>query len=146
VLKAKGTLSVEPEKNRIVLNLSSDFVRYYNWFIERHFWVSLGTPMHGAHITLSNSKFHSGVNWKKAIYHHGKEIEFEYDVNMIRGGYTKGFVMFYMLVFSEELEKLKKKFRIKDGEKYRGLHITVANGKGTNMRPYWPKMIEIKSN
>lgn len=144
MLKAKGLLSVEPHKGRIVLNVSDDFVRLYLWFIKKHFWYQLGTSAHGAHITLTNSKLHSNVNWKKAVYHDKREFEFEYDENMIQGGYTKGFIMFYMRVFSEELEKLKRKFRIIDGSGYRGLHITIANGKNTNLRAYWPGMIEIK--
>ena len=125
--------------------MSDDFVRLYSWFIKKKFWYQLGTPMHGSHITLTNSKLHhSNINWKKAVYHDGREFEFEYDENMIEGGFTKGFIMFYMKVYSEELEKLKKKLRIIDGARYMGLHITIANGKNTNLRSYWPEMIEIK--
>ena len=144
MLRATGTLSVEPQRGRIVLNTSRDFVELYSWFIKKHFWYQLGTPAHGAHITLTNSKLHSNVNWKKAVSHDKREFSFDYDENMIRGGYTKGFIMFYMKVFSEELEKLKQKLKIIDGPGYRGLHMTIVTEKGKQLRPYWPKMIQIK--
>lgn len=143
VLKAKGKLSVNEKKKRIVLDISLDFVKLYLWFIKKKFWYELGAPAHGAHITLTNPKVHSNVDFKKALKHHGKEFEFEYDENMVRGGYTKGFVMFYMRVFSKELEDLKKDLGIVESNNYKGLHVTIGNGKNTNLRPYWPNLITI---
>lgn len=145
MVKAKGTLSVEPHKGRIVVNLSPDFVRYYNSFITKEYWITLGTPMHGSHITVANTTFHKNINWKKALNYHGEVIEFDYDVDMIRGGYTKGFIMFYMKVFSDRIEEIKEKLRIVENERFRGTHVTIANGKNTNLQPWWPKMIEINS-
>lgn len=145
LVKSEGKISVEPHKGRIVVDVSHDFSNYYNWFITRQYWISLGTPMHSPHITVANSKFHPKINWKKALNYHGKEVEFDYDVDMIQGGFRKGFIMFYLKVFSEELDDIKRDLGIVEGPNYKGLHITIANSKGTNMNMYWPKMIEILS-
>ena len=143
MLKAKGKLSVEPHNGRIVLNVSDDFVKYYSQFVEKKYWILLQQPLHRSHVTLAMSKLHKGIKWKKAVHHHGKDIEFEYDIDMLRGGYRKGFIMFYMKVYSEELDKLKDKFGIVDNSGYQGLHITIGNTKN-GVRLYWPQMIEIR--
>ncbi len=143
MLKSKGILSVEPHKGRIVLDVSNDFIQYYKWHICKRYWIDLNTPMHGAHVTVFNEKFHTKPNWKKALEYHGKTIEFDYDENIIEGGYTKGFIMYYIKVFSSELDDMKRKLQIIDGERYRGLHITLANSKNNSIKASWPKMITI---
>ena len=144
MISAKGTISVEPHKGRIVLDVSNDFVRLYYWFISKHYWIRMNTPMHGAHITVYNTKFHKSVNWKKAVWYDKKEVEFTYNPYIIEGGYRKGFLMYYIKVFSKDLDKMKEKLGINDGENYRGLHLTIANSKNGSVFPDWPKMIEIK--
>jgi hypothetical protein len=144
MLTAKGTISVEPHKGRIVLDVSPDFVKLYYWFITKHYWIRMGTPMHGSHITIFSQKHHAKVNWGKAMSYHKQEVEFKYDPYLIEGGYRKGFLMYYLRVFSSEIDQMKKKLGIVDGENYRGLHLTVANGKNGSVFPDWPKMIEIK--
>lgn len=144
MISAKGTISVEPHKGRIVLDVSDDFVRLYYWFINRHYWIRMGTPLHGAHVTIFNEKHHAKTNWKKAMWYDKKEVEFTYDPYIIEGGYRKGFLMYYLKVFSTDIDEMKKKLGIVDGENYRGLHLTVANGKNGSVFADWPKMIEIK--
>ena len=144
MISAMGTISVEPHKGRIVLDVSNDFVRLYYWFISKHYWIRMNTPMHGAHITVYNTKFHDKVNWKKAVWYDKKEVEFTYDPYVIEGGYRKGFLMYYIKVFSKDLDKMKEKLGISDGEGYRGLHLTIANSKNGSVFPDWPKMIEIR--
>lgn len=144
MVKAKGILSVEPHKGRIVINLGPDFVKYYSWFITKEYWIHLGLPMHGSHITVANTVFHKNINWKKALTYHGKEVEFEYDVDMIRGGFNKGFIMFYMKVYSDFVDDLKSKLKIVENANFRGTHVTIGNSKGTNLRMYWPEMIEVR--
>jgi hypothetical protein len=145
MLKAKGTIRVDSSKSRIVVETGSDILDYYHFFIQREYWINLQKPLHDAHITVANEKFHKDVDWKKAEYYDGEEIEFEYDPYLVRGGYTKGFIMFYLKVYSEELDKMKKELNIVDSEGYRGLHLTVANGKNGNVQPYWPEMITVKN-
>lgn len=142
MLKASGTIKVEREKSRIVVDVSPDIVDYYQWFIKKYYWIKLQKPLHEAHITLAKQSLHETVDWKKAIQYDKKQIDFEYDPYLIRGGYTKGFIMFYLKVYSEMLDKIKKELNIIDNDGYRGLHITIGNGKG-GVRPYWPEMISI---
>lgn len=144
MLNASGTLSVEPHKGRIVLNVSEDFVRLYYWFISREYWIKFQTPLHGAHITIFSQKHHARVNWRKALAHHGKQVEFEYDPCIVEGGFTKGFIMYYIRIFSSELDEIKDRLKIEDGKNFRGLHVTIGNGKNNNIHPDWPKMIEIR--
>ena len=148
MLRAKGKLSVEPTKGRIVLNVSNDFVRYYSQFLVKRYWIHMNTPMHGSHITIYNSRVHSKTDWRKALWYHNKEIEFEYDINMVEGGFNKGFIMFYMMIYSKELEDFKKRCGIVEitPERYKGLHLTICTA-GKSGAPYanwWPKLIEIK--
>jgi hypothetical protein len=106
----------------------------------------MNTPLHGSHITVYNEKLHKTVNWKKALQYHKKRIEFEYDENMVEGGFHKGFIMFYMKIFSHELETIKQSLNIEDGERYRGLHLTISSaGKsGAKIVNWWPDTITLK--
>ena len=104
----------------------------------------MNTPLHGAHVTIYSQKHHKNVNWKKAVWYHKKEIEFEYDPKIIEGGYNKGFLMYYLKVHSQEIDQMKKKLGIVDGERYRGLHLTLANSKSNSVFPDWPKTIELR--
>ena len=145
MLKAKGTIKVESKKSRIVVETGSDILDYYGWFVSREYWIKLQKPLHDAHITVAFHKYHKDVDWKKAEYYDGEEIEFEYDPYLVRGGYTKGFIMFYLKVYSVELDKMKKELNIVDSEGYRGLHLTIGNTLKSGSKPllYWPEMITI---
>jgi hypothetical protein len=144
MIKAKGIMSVEPHKGRMVLNVSDDLIKLYYWFISKRYWIRMNTPLHGAHITLYSQKFNKKVNWEKAVYYDKKVVEFEYDPNIVEGGYNKGFLMYYLRVYSYELVRIKKKVGIQDGPYFRGEHLTICNGKFNSVFPTWPSMIEIK--
>lgn len=146
MVKIDGTIKVNEKDGRMYVDISPDLAYYYLWFIKKHFWISLNTPLHGAHVTIATRDLHY-VDWKTARRrYHGKKITLEYDPYPIRGGRTKGFVNFWMRVVSKEIEDIKKDLTIKDGDKYRGLHITIGTyGKGTiPKKVYFPEMITIK--
>jgi hypothetical protein len=146
VLETTGQIKVDQKQSRIVVELSADIIRYYSWFVSKEYWINLQSPKYGAHVTIGNEKIHKDIDWKKAIAYNGKKIKFQYDHYLIRGGYTKGFIMFYLKVYSEELDKMKKELKIIDNDGFRGLHITLGHsGKSdASHMLYWPKMIEIK--
>lgn len=146
MIGANGTIKVEKEKSRIVVDVSPDILDYYHFFIERHFWIKLQKPLHGSHVTIYNKKFHKDVDWQRAVYYDGEKVDFQYDPYVIQGGYTKGFIMFYLKVYSEELDKMKKELNIIENDNWRGHHITIGqSGKGGSQhRPYWPELITIK--
>jgi hypothetical protein len=54
--------------------------------------------------------------------------------------------MFYLKVYSEVLDNMKKDLNIVENDGYRGLHITIGqSGKsGSEHRPWWPEIIKIK--
>lgn len=146
MLKARGRISVDRKGNRIVVDVSRDFVNYYYWFISKHYWIRMNTPKHGAHITIYNNVVNKDeINWNAAKRYHKQTIGFEYDPYLIEGGFTKGFIMFYLKVYSKKVDEIKKALGIVDGPKYRGLHVTVANSKNGGVQADWPKMISIKS-
>jgi hypothetical protein len=145
MLSVTGIISVEKEEERIVLNLSDDFIDYYNWFITKKYWVKFQTPMHGAHITIANKIFQHAVDWEAADFYHGKEVSFEYDSYIIEGGYTKGYIMYYIKIFSPDIDFMKYDLGIEDKDDYRGLHITLANQKKGKPKLIWPEMITIKN-
>jgi hypothetical protein len=141
---ALGKIKVDVDKRRIAVELNEDFIRYYLWFIKKAYWVDLHTPMYGAHITIANFKLHSNVDYNKAKkLYDGKIVAFEYDVNPVRGGLTKGFLMFYLHVFSKQIEAIKDDLKIVERANYKGMHITLGTNKNGD-RPYWPQMITIK--
>ncbi len=145
MLISTGVVSVEPSKGRIVLNVSNDFIGYYKWFIERRYWIRMGTPLHNAHATIYSTKHHTKVNWDNAVYYHGKEIKFEYDECIVEGGYAKGFLMYYLRVYSQEIDQMKKRLGIIESSRWKGSHVTICNGKNSSVFPDWPKMIRLNT-
>jgi hypothetical protein len=147
MLKSKGIIRVEEQSSRIVVEILHDIIDYYAWFIKKKYWIRLQKPLHDAHITLVSPKIHKEIDWKKAKTYDKKQIEFEYDPNIVQGGYTKGFIMFYLKIYSEELDKLKEDIKVIEKDGYKGLHITIgSSGKsGSKHSLYWPEMITIKN-
>jgi hypothetical protein len=144
MLKASGVINVQPQRGRIVVDVSDDLIDLYYWFISKHYWIRMNRPMHSAHITIFSQKHHKKVNWEKAVWYDGKDIEFEYDEYIVEGGYTKGFLMYYLRVYSEEIDKMKKKLGIVDGPFFKGLHLTISNSKSNSVFPDWPKTLELR--
>ena len=102
--------------------------------------------MFGAHVTLASRKHHNNVNWELAHQqYHNKKIEFDYSEDIYVGGRKKGFRMFYVKVFSAEIDEIKKDIGVVEDGEYRGLHITIGSyGKrGSVIKPWWPEMITI---
>lgn len=147
MLKAKGTIKVESKESRIVVEMGSGIIDFYESLIRKEYWIQLQKPLHGAHISIALASKHKNVNWQRAEYYDGEEIEFEYDPYLVRGGYTKGFIMFYLKVYSEQIDKMKKELNIVDGEGFRGIHLTIGSSMKSGSKPvlYWPEMITVKN-
>lgn len=86
------------------------------------------------------------MDWQRAAYYDGEKVDFQYDPHVIQGGYTKGFIMFYLKVHSEYLDNMKKDINIVENENWRGHHITIgSSGKsGSSHSMWWPEMITIR--
>lgn len=146
MINASGVIKVERDKQRIVVETSPDIINYYHWHIAKTYWIRLQRPLHNAHITISNKKHHKDVNWQRAEYYDGERVDFQYDPYVIQGGYTKGFIMFYLKVYSEVLDNMKKELNIVENASWKGHHLTIGqSGKsGSEHRHWWPEMITIK--
>lgn len=141
IRSSKGVISVDGR--RMVVNISKDFIEYYNFFIQRKYWVSFQLPKYGAHISIASLKHYTGVDWVKAKRYHGEVINFDYSVDMIHGGRTKGFHMFYLKVFSDDINNIKQEIGAVDGDAYHGLHITINNGKSNKYKLWHPTLITL---
>lgn len=147
MLKAQGILSVDSAKKRIAVELSDDFIKYYNWLITKEYWIKLQTPLHKGHITVAHHRYHDTVRWEQALWYDQEIVDFQYDPDIIQGGFTKGFIMFFIKIYSEQLDKLKSDLNIIDADGFRGLHCTIgSSGKsGAKHVPWWPTGISIKN-
>ena len=114
------------------VNINNDFCFYYKWLIEKHYYntLKLQTPAHGCHITLYRPTIHGQINFDKVYNFIDKVVEFEYDPTNIRiGGQSKGFMNFYVPVYSDEFSRIEKKLGIRNKTNFLGYHITLVNNK-----------------
>lgn len=144
LIPLKGTLIVS-SPDRITVETDNDILHYYRWFIRKEHWIDLQLPLYGAHVTVASKKFHK-FDYRKALKFNNKPINFLLDPDLVRGGITKGFIMFYAKVFSQEIEDIKSFLNIREANNYRGLHLTICNGKSGAVKPYWPNLITIKNH
>ena len=146
MLEAEGIIKVE-HGQRMVVDLDEDFSKYYSWFIQQRYWVKPSLPLHRSHITIAGKQFHKGVDWDRAVDYHGQRVKFQYDPYLVEGGFTKGFIMFYIKVFSDEIDQIKKDIGVIESDIYRGLHVTIGSifKSGSKAKLYWPELITIKN-
>jgi hypothetical protein len=138
MLKAKGKFIFE--KNGFIrIILHSDFCRYYKaFFQEAHYFTKkLQIPKHGAHINVYSSKIYGSPNAKKfkelKAEYDGKEVEFYYDVEGNYGGFTKGFLNFWLNVKCDSASHIADELgAFHTDEKYSRFHITIGNTKNIN--------------
>lgn len=126
-----GKISVA--KTRISCDLNNDFCRYYKYLIEKSFPNLVGglfIPRHGCHITVARSELHV-IDLGIAKWFDGEVIPLEYDPSSVYiGGYKKGFIGFYLPIFSNRLEKIRKTVsRIKRGQREGSFHISLCSTK-----------------
>lgn len=136
MLSAVGKIKVSP--GRISCDLSHDFGKYYQWLIHKSFPNLVGglfLPRHGCHITIAQPNFHK-IDQNVANTFNGCLIQFDYDPRVIRiGGLKKGFIGFYMNVYSKELEKIKRKVIGQNFATQKDqLHLTICSTKHFNKK------------
>lgn len=131
MLNAKGKWSIGKDYIKVLTGI--DFCRYYQWHFNKAHWNTIKnqTPKYGAHIGICNPNIHKNVDCSKYFYLDGKDVWFDYEIGGNYGGFTKGFLNFWLNVFSEEFENIAKDLGIlkaKDGFEY--FHITILSTKG----------------
>jgi hypothetical protein len=127
MFKSFGKLEIN---NGVRIITSIDFVLYYKWLIEKHFYNTrkFQIPKHLAHSTLINPKIHKNVDISMAKKYVGKKIEFEYNPLEI----YESKVNFWIPIICPEGDEIKKKCNVDDGKNYWGLHLTICNTKFDN--------------
>jgi hypothetical protein len=130
-LKANGKIIIGKDNFiRIITNL--DFCKYYRWLFTRYhyFTIKSNLPKHHAHINIFSPKIYPDIKIDKALSYHDKNVTFEYDFTGNYGGFTKGFLNFWMDVKCKEADEIYKLLDIpeKDG-KFNRFHLTILNTK-----------------
>ena len=132
-LKANGKLKIT-YLGKISIDVHPDFCKYYSWLYKRETWNTqkINLPKHGAHINIVNPKIHGKLDLSRFAHLNGKEIEFEYSIEGNFGGFTKGFLNFWLDVKCEEAEIIAKDLGVyKEEEGFSAFHLTIFNTKNT---------------
>ena len=124
IIKTTGKIEVN---NGVRIILHDDFVRYYQWLINKYHYNTVKTqlPKHRAHITVVNPKIHKNVDFNKAKKYIGKVVDVTFDPEEM---YISK-VNYWIPVKCEFADKLKKELGVNDGANYYGLHATICNKK-----------------
>lgn len=129
----KGTTFLEPRSKTLRLNIDLDFANYYKSLVEKYFYFKMGTPAHGAHISVVLPFESKNIPLKKMEPFHQKTITVRYDPYIYCGGHTKNFRNFFVYVYSPELDNIKKSLQLEKDRLY--WHITICSTKG-GTKPY----------
>lgn len=110
--------------------VGGDLADYYKFLYYKfsHKVNQMWTPRHGIHITIYRPEVHGFVKNNPARYH-GDVITFNYNPEEIyEGGHRRGFIGFYLPVYSQDTDSIKKYLDIPE-ELCDSLHITLINNK-----------------
>lgn len=127
-----GRLDFASTENILRAVINEDFARYYQklFYFESFKTIPVWRARHGVHITVFNPKFHGKILAEKLLKFHDQLVSFLYDPREIyQGGDSKGFVGFYLPVYSEQIKKIQAEIGINDEELGRTLHVSLFNNK-----------------
>lgn len=129
-ITVEGTFQVRDGFLRIVMH--PDICMYYRWLFTKSTWNTVKTspPKHGAHINIFSPKIHKNLVLPKQVKAlDGVKIKFLLDIEGNYGGFTKGFLNFWMDVKSLDLEKLGDILKIPKQKNFARFHLTIFNTK-----------------
>ena len=129
-MKAKGKFHVTKDTIKIILD--PDFCRYYKWLFDRahYFTIKTQTPKYGAHIGICNPNIHKNVDCSQYLHLNKQEIWFDYDIGGNYGGFSKGFLNFWLDIQSRTCEDIAHDLGILKKESgFAYFHITILNTK-----------------
>jgi len=109
------------DDKRIIVNVSYDFVKYYQWFLYKQYGIQLQSPEFMPHITITNGNEDFELNSKTLEYLesiNNTYINFKYS-NAI---YTH-WEFFSVLVYSKELDQIRSNLGLKNNIPF---HITLG--------------------
>jgi hypothetical protein len=128
LLRAKGTFKVTVDSIRIVTDI--DFCKFYRWlFVRAHYFTkNIQIPKHGAHSTVISPKIHK-VDCTKYLRLNNQAVWFEYDILGNYGGYSKGFLNFWLDISCPDAEAILDDYGFKKQGGFSRLHVTIGNSK-----------------
>lgn len=110
--------------------LSDDLDKYYKFLYLKDSWNvnKMWTARHGSHISIYNPQFHGIKSGTERL--NNQTITFEYNPEEIfQGGFTKGFIGFYLPIKSLDIERIKATLEIIETATFKGLHISLFTNK-----------------
>lgn len=118
---------------RVVLDVDDNLCRYYKQLIEQAFPNLKGglfLPRHGAHVSVAQ-KSHHLIDNNVAKFFAGEIVAVDVDFREIYlGGFSKGFVGFYVKVRSKRLRRIQNAVVKKFLTDTRDFHLTICSTKG----------------
>jgi hypothetical protein len=129
-VKVAGIFKVGPDYFKIVLD--KDICAYYKRLYDVATYHTKRTqlPKHGGHVNIVSTKLHKGISLKSVKHLHNVPVSFQVDIEGNYGGFTKGFLNFWLDVNSPLLEKLADSLGLppKQG-RFARFHLTIFNTK-----------------
>ena len=127
---SRAIVKYDDETDILRAHIEGDLDKYYKKLFERenHLVQKMWCGRYGAHITIYRPEIHGvTTNWPQK--YDGDIVEFQYNPNQIyQGGHYRGFIGFYLPVYSFEIESIKKNLGIWDKEGD-SLHLTLFHNK-----------------
>lgn len=123
-----GTLFYSKETKALRLMVPYDLIKFYQSLIDKEYKVFTDCPAHGGHISIVLPKLHvanDAAIWRIIREYKNRPIAFKYDPDIKVGGYTKGFLNFWVDVKSEDLTYIAKQLNVDETQ----FHLTICNTK-----------------
>ena len=129
-MKISGTYLVQKGAIKVITN--NDVCKYYRWlFNKAHFnTIKNQIPKHGAHVGIINPKIHRSIDCMELKDLNGKRVDFDIDIEGNYGGFTKGFLNFWLDAHCQEFIDIRKWFGVyEEQDGFAPFHLTILNTK-----------------
>ena len=146
MLEVIGILDAEPEiltkkqerqsswKKTCIVKINDDIERYYCWFMQRRFNLTLNKTIRGSHITIVNDRVDDLEAYNRSLEQlKGTEVHFTYNPSDIRSNGQH----WWLKVHSEQAKDIREKLGFVR-EPYNPFHLTLgfANEKNEQHSKY----------
>jgi|GEM_PF-4873386 len=130
-------MNVNLSGNYVVTNRSikvktcDDICKYYQWLFNRHHFntIKSNRPRHGAHVGVVSSKIHD-VDCTKFLHLNDTPVDFSVDISGNYGGFSRGFLNFWLDAYSVDFINIRKQLNIHKIEPgFSPFHLTILNTK-----------------
>jgi len=132
-IKTKKQIEQSSWKRNAMIDTECDLERYYAWFLEKRYGLTLNKTLRGTHITIIADKVDFDKFDEVANIYHEKEIKFYYDNEGVRGNGTH----WWLKVECDVAKDIRELMGL-DREPYFSFHLTLgyANDRNLNHSEY----------